>query len=201
MTALWLAALWLAAQMALLHGRVSLRGTVAYVAQQAWILNASLRDNIVFGEDYSEDRSVSGLHYDSGLSLSNIWMNWWWCFCCRYQSVLSSCCLRPDLTLLPQGDLTQVNLPVPVSVALIKAPREVRLESSDWDANLRLRCRSGLFSGTFTKSAQGLGLNWQQLISILFSHAKVSCHFKWNWEQPFDWNNGHVTLLRHAKSF
>lgn len=68
-------------QMALLHGRVSLRGTVAYVAQQAWILNASLRDNIVFGEDYSED---------------------------RYQSVLSSCCLRPDLTLLPQGDLTQI---------------------------------------------------------------------------------------------
>lgn len=27
---------------------------------------------------------------------------------CRYQSVLSACCLRPDLALLPNADLTEV---------------------------------------------------------------------------------------------
>lgn len=32
---------------------------------------------------------------------------------CRYQSVLSACCLRPDLALLPNADLTEVtSLPV-----------------------------------------------------------------------------------------
>lgn len=31
-------------------------GNFAYVAQQAWILNATLRDNILFGMDYEEER-------------------------------------------------------------------------------------------------------------------------------------------------
>ncbi|XP_049895614.1 ATP-binding cassette sub-family C member 5-like, partial [Epinephelus moara] len=67
-------------QMAVLEGRVAVRGRLAYVAQQAWILNATLRDNILFGQEYQED---------------------------RYQSVLSACCLRPDLLLLPNADLTE----------------------------------------------------------------------------------------------
>lgn len=37
----------------------------------------------------------------------------WWSCLCRYQSVLSACCLRPDLALLPSADLTEVtSLPV-----------------------------------------------------------------------------------------
>ncbi|XP_078023560.1 ATP-binding cassette sub-family C member 5 isoform X1 [Epinephelus lanceolatus] len=68
-------------QMAVLEGRVAVRGRLAYVAQQAWILNATLRDNILFGQEYQED---------------------------RYQSVLSACCLRPDLLLLPNADLTEI---------------------------------------------------------------------------------------------
>ncbi|XP_044059122.1 multidrug resistance-associated protein 5 isoform X3 [Siniperca chuatsi] len=68
-------------QMTLLEGSVAVRGRLAYVAQQAWILNATLRDNILFGKEYQED---------------------------RYQSVLSACCLRPDLTLLPSADLTEI---------------------------------------------------------------------------------------------
>ncbi|KAM9359680.1 ATP-binding cassette sub-family C member 5 [Symphorus nematophorus] len=68
-------------QMTLLEGSVAVRGRLAYVAQQAWILNATLRDNILFGQEYQED---------------------------RYQSVLSACCLRPDLTLLPNADLTEI---------------------------------------------------------------------------------------------
>ncbi|XP_065816052.1 multidrug resistance-associated protein 5 [Labrus bergylta] len=68
-------------QMTLLAGRVAVRGQLAYVAQQAWILNATLRDNILFGQEYQED---------------------------RYQTVLNTCCLRPDLTLLPNADLTEI---------------------------------------------------------------------------------------------
>uniref|UniRef100_A0A672Z6W6 ATP-binding cassette sub-family C member 5 n=1 Tax=Sphaeramia orbicularis TaxID=375764 RepID=A0A672Z6W6_9TELE len=68
-------------QMTVLEGSVAVRGRLAYVAQQAWILNATLRDNILFGREYQED---------------------------RYQSVLSVCCLRPDLTLLPNADLTEI---------------------------------------------------------------------------------------------
>ncbi|XP_029922395.1 ATP-binding cassette sub-family C member 5 isoform X2 [Myripristis murdjan] len=68
-------------QMTLLEGSVDVRGDFAYVAQQAWILNATLRDNILFGLEYQED---------------------------RYQSVLSACCLRPDLALLPNADLTEI---------------------------------------------------------------------------------------------
>ncbi|XP_030247831.1 ATP-binding cassette sub-family C member 5 isoform X2 [Sparus aurata] len=68
-------------QMTLLQGSVAVRGRLAYVAQQAWILNATLRENILFGQEYQED---------------------------RYQSVLSACCLRPDLARLPNADLTEI---------------------------------------------------------------------------------------------
>uniref|UniRef100_A0A8D0E2P0 ATP-binding cassette sub-family C member 5 n=1 Tax=Salvator merianae TaxID=96440 RepID=A0A8D0E2P0_SALMN len=68
-------------QMTLLEGSISVDGTFAYAAQQAWILNATLRDNILFGKEYEEE---------------------------RYNTVLSDCCLRPDLAILPNGDLTEI---------------------------------------------------------------------------------------------
>ncbi|XP_045054550.2 ATP-binding cassette sub-family C member 5 isoform X2 [Desmodus rotundus] len=68
-------------QMTLLEGSISASGTFAYVAQQAWILNATLRDNILFGKEFDEE---------------------------RYNSVLNSCCLRPDLAILPNSDLTEI---------------------------------------------------------------------------------------------
>ncbi|KAL7991103.1 hypothetical protein Chor_014533, partial [Crotalus horridus] len=39
-------------------GSISVDGTFAYVAQQAWILNATLRDNILFGKEFEEERLV-----------------------------------------------------------------------------------------------------------------------------------------------
>lgn len=44
--------------MTLLEGSIAVSGTFAYVAQQAWILNATLRDNILFGREYDEERFV-----------------------------------------------------------------------------------------------------------------------------------------------
>ncbi|KAG9314718.1 hypothetical protein JVU11DRAFT_5527 [Chiua virens] len=54
---------------------------VAYAPQESWILNQTIRDNILFGSDY-----------DQG----------------RYTEVLSQCALETDLALLEHGDFTEV---------------------------------------------------------------------------------------------
>ncbi|XP_078385226.1 ATP-binding cassette sub-family C member 3 [Cetorhinus maximus] len=68
-------------EMEKLEGRVAIQGSVAYVPQQAWIRNASLKDNIVFGEPLSEQ---------------------------KYQQVLEACALITDLNVLPGGDQTEI---------------------------------------------------------------------------------------------
>uniref|UniRef100_A0A8C9VL18 ABC-type glutathione-S-conjugate transporter n=1 Tax=Scleropages formosus TaxID=113540 RepID=A0A8C9VL18_SCLFO len=62
-------------------GQISVKGSVAYVPQQAWIQNASLRDNIMFGQDRKE--------------------SW-------YKQVVEACALTPDLKILPAGDETEI---------------------------------------------------------------------------------------------
>ncbi|XP_024120754.1 canalicular multispecific organic anion transporter 2 isoform X2 [Oryzias melastigma] len=68
-------------EMEKVEGEVSVRGSVAYVPQQAWIQNATLRDNILFGKAFNEQ---------------------------KYRSVLDACALTPDLEVLPGGDLTEI---------------------------------------------------------------------------------------------
>ncbi|XP_067433255.1 ATP-binding cassette sub-family C member 3 isoform X2 [Thunnus thynnus] len=68
-------------EMEKLEGEVSIRGSVAYVPQQAWIQNATLRDNILFGKPYNEQ---------------------------KYRCVLEACALTPDLQVLPGGDMTEI---------------------------------------------------------------------------------------------
>ncbi|ODM88268.1 Multidrug resistance-associated protein 1 [Orchesella cincta] len=62
-------------------GRVNTRGTLAYVAQQAWIQNATVRDNILFGKPYDP---------------------------VKYMKVIEACALKPDLEILPAGDKTEI---------------------------------------------------------------------------------------------
>ena len=57
------------------------QGSTAYVPQQAWIQNSSLRDNILFGQRF--DRK-------------------------RYSKVIDACALKPDLEILPGGDQTEI---------------------------------------------------------------------------------------------
>ncbi|KAJ2081617.1 hypothetical protein H4R24_002194, partial [Coemansia sp. RSA 988] len=62
-------------------GDVSVRGSIAYVAQQPWILNATLRDNILFGSDYDQE---------------------------LYNQVIDACALQPDIDMLSAGDATEI---------------------------------------------------------------------------------------------
>uniref|UniRef100_A0A673IM37 Canalicular multispecific organic anion transporter 2-like n=1 Tax=Sinocyclocheilus rhinocerous TaxID=307959 RepID=A0A673IM37_9TELE len=68
-------------EMEKLEGQISIQGSVAYVPQQAWIQNATLRDNILFGRPYAEQ---------------------------KYRCVLEACALTPDLEVLPGGDQTEI---------------------------------------------------------------------------------------------
>ncbi|PWA18711.1 hypothetical protein CCH79_00005724, partial [Gambusia affinis] len=68
-------------QMTLVEGRVAASGGFAYVSQHAWILNDSLKENILFGNEFDSD---------------------------RYNAVLEACCLLPDLAELPYGDMTEI---------------------------------------------------------------------------------------------
>ncbi|KAJ1764709.1 hypothetical protein LPJ74_006591, partial [Coemansia sp. RSA 1843] len=54
---------------------------IAYVAQESWLRNATIRENILFGEPYNQE---------------------------RYEEVLRVCALKPDLRILVAGDMTEV---------------------------------------------------------------------------------------------
>lgn len=45
-------------QLKLQNGHVSIDGSIAYVSQQAWIMNCSLKDNILFGESFDGKRFI-----------------------------------------------------------------------------------------------------------------------------------------------
>jgi ABC-type multidrug transport system fused ATPase/permease subunit len=71
---------------------MSLKGTIAYAAQQPFILNATLRDNILFGSEYDE---------------------------LRYDNVIDACCLQPDIARLGKAlDFTGTHCQLFMLIAL-----------------------------------------------------------------------------------
>ena len=62
-------------------GEVTVVGRVAYVPQQAWIMNASVESNITFGRDMDP---------------------------ARYDAAVKACALLPDLAMLAAGDQTEI---------------------------------------------------------------------------------------------
>ncbi|KAI5303539.1 hypothetical protein KEM56_007439, partial [Ascosphaera pollenicola] len=63
------------------NGEVIVRGKIAYVSQSAWIMNASVRDNIVFGHRWDQE---------------------------LYNTTVECCALLDDFKTLPDGDLSEV---------------------------------------------------------------------------------------------
>ena len=62
--------------------KIFLNGSVAYVPQKAWILNDTVRNNIIFHRSYDEE---------------------------KYNKIVDICQLRPDFELLQNGDLTSIS--------------------------------------------------------------------------------------------
>lgn len=71
----------LAGQIRLVEGKVAVNGSVAYVAQQAWLMNDTLKNNVLFGQPYDAK---------------------------RYRRTIEACQLVPDLAQLPAADETEV---------------------------------------------------------------------------------------------
>lgn len=70
---------------------------IAYAAQESWVQNDTIRENILFGSPYDEAR------YKQGKKIKHA--------CCRiylYPPVLSQCALEKDLELFEAGDNTEV---------------------------------------------------------------------------------------------
>ncbi|XP_059938247.1 ATP-binding cassette sub-family C member 3 isoform X2 [Mesoplodon densirostris] len=68
-------------EMEKLEGKVYMKGSVAYVPQQAWIQNCTLQENVLFGQALDPR---------------------------RYQQALEACALLADLEVLPGGSKTEI---------------------------------------------------------------------------------------------
>ena len=73
---------------------------MAYVPQQAWIQNATLRKNVLFNKPY-ESKS--------------------------YKEAIEACALLPDLEILPGGDQTEIGEKVSLSFLSLLNLRNVQL--------------------------------------------------------------------------
>lgn len=62
-------------------GHVAISGSVCYVPQQAWMANATVRENITFGRPFDQK---------------------------RYDQIVRTCELLPDFQMLPGGDKTEI---------------------------------------------------------------------------------------------
>ena len=74
-------------------------GGIAYAAQESWVQNETIRDNILFGAPYDEERYKKGTF---------IWYTrrcGWLTF---VRVVINQCALKRDLTLFDAGDMTEV---------------------------------------------------------------------------------------------
>lgn len=78
-------------QMEKLKGSVEVRGSVAYVPQQAWIQNMTVRDNIMFSQPSAAAAAAGKLTDERA-----------------YRKVLSACALDQDLEGMPAGDETEI---------------------------------------------------------------------------------------------
>lgn len=43
-------------ELPLTEGSITIKGKIGYSSQQAWVYNGSLRQNILFGQNYDEDK-------------------------------------------------------------------------------------------------------------------------------------------------
>lgn len=64
-----------------LRGQLNVWGSIALVPQHAWIFNNTIKENILFGLPFEEE---------------------------KYKRIVNACCLEPDFSLMSDGDETQI---------------------------------------------------------------------------------------------
>ena len=80
-------------QMYTISGSIERAGTIAYAAQQAWIMNTTVKQNIVFNQPFDTR---------------------------KYQKAVFACSLRSDFKIMTNGDRTEVRMESSMSSRLIK---------------------------------------------------------------------------------
>ena len=68
-------------ELPVLKGSIRTEGTISYASQEPWNFNSSVRNNVLFGKEYDEQ---------------------------RYKQVVEVCALERDFTIFPYGDKTLV---------------------------------------------------------------------------------------------
>ena len=91
-------------EMVKLNGSINLDGSFAYAPQQAWLHNASFKDNILFGKSCGE---------------------------ALYNQIISACALEADLNRLPARDSTQIGEKVCLIFIEIKFDRQKMIISGN----------------------------------------------------------------------
>jgi len=71
----------LCGELSVLQGEIKIQGTVCYCSQEPWLQNISVKDNILFGQEFCEE----------------------W-----YAKVIEACELKADIDNMPDGDLTEI---------------------------------------------------------------------------------------------
>ena len=67
------------------NGDLNINGSTAYVPQQAWIQNSTLKYNVIFGQKPNKE---------------------------VYDKIIEACALKPDLEILMNGDMTEIGKPI-----------------------------------------------------------------------------------------
>ncbi|XP_032230963.2 ATP-binding cassette sub-family C member 4 isoform X2 [Nematostella vectensis] len=68
-------------ELPLTRGDIKTRGTIGYASQTAWVFSGTVRQNVMFGQEYNDS---------------------------RYDKVIRACALDRDIELMPEGDHTLV---------------------------------------------------------------------------------------------
>ncbi|CAG9316352.1 unnamed protein product [Blepharisma stoltei] len=67
----------------LISGEIKIKGSIAYLEQQPWIMSGTIKENIIMGDGYDQN---------------------------YYEDVLKCCCLKEDISEMKHGDYTQVGV-------------------------------------------------------------------------------------------
>ena len=94
------------------------------MAQQAWIQNATVRSNILFGKEFDQE---------------------------KYDAVLEACALLPDFEILPAGDQTEIGEKVRVRQFIPHIPGSGQQTISDSSRNVDIK-KLGTFPKTLVNT-------------------------------------------------